>query len=146
MRELRERNSDYGRRIREGSEGVFGLKLILLGETPSKKNSRITLRNGRTIPSKRYREWHENAVVQVTSQCRAKPLIEKCNISMKFYHGDLRRRDSDNGATSVLDLLTDCGVIKDDNWQIVRNLNISNDYDKNKARVEVFIEEVAEGK
>ena len=121
------------------------MKIIIQGETPSKKNSRITLRNGRTIPSKRYQEWHKLAMLQVFAQCHIQKPIEKCSISMTFYHGDLRRRDSDNGATSVLDLLTDCEIIKDDNWQVVNQLNIKNEYDKGKPRVIVLIEEEAEG-
>ena len=115
------------------------MKLTIYGETPSKKNSRITLKNGRTIPSKQYRDWHESAMLQLSAQCQLDKPIEKCIISMTFYHGDLRRRDSDNGATSVLDLLTDCGIIKDDNWQVVSQLNIKNEYDKGQPRVLIII-------
>ena len=35
--------------------------IIIPLETPSKKNSRITLKNGRTIPNKKYSEWHKKA-------------------------------------------------------------------------------------
>lgn len=129
-----------------------GLKITIHGETPSKKNSRITLRNGMTIPSKRYREWHKKAREDVFVQCLAQSNgsgfalpIEKCRVAMTFWHGDLRRRDSDNGATSVLDLLTDCGIIRDDNWRVVRRLLIENEYDKGNARVEVEILEAGDG-
>ena len=59
---------------------------------------------------------------------------------MAFIHGDLRRRDSDNGTSSILDLLTDCGVIEDDNWQIVRELVIENGYEKGNPYCKVEIE------
>ncbi len=59
---------------------------------------------------------------------------------MTFWHGDNRRRDSDNGASSVLDLLTDCKVIKDDKWQIVRLVEIRNFYEKSNPRCLVEID------
>lgn len=62
------------------------------------------------------------------------PIEREIRIKMTFYHGDNRRRDSDNGASSILDLLTDCKVIKDDKWQIVRLLEIRNFYEKNNPR------------
>lgn len=64
----------------------------------------------------------------------AMPIEREIRIKMTFYHGDNRRRDSDNGASSILDLLTDCKVIKDDKWQIVRLLEIRNFYEKNNPR------------
>ena len=61
------------------------------------------------------------------------------SITLSFYHGDLRRRDSDNGTSSILDMLVDCEIIKDDNWEIVRIINVYNYYDKNNARCEIDI-------
>lgn len=115
---------------------------IIEGETPAKKNSRITLPDGRTIPSKRYRDWHKLALNQVNKQkpIDMAPLNEELNISLTFIHGDLRRRDSDNGCSSILDLLQDAKVIEDDSWKIVRNITIKNEYQKNNARCYVIIQ------
>lgn len=117
-------------------------KFVIEGETPAKKNSRIVnTKTGRSFPSKRYSEWHKNAVFQLVHQTRNIPQInEPCRISMTFVHGDLRRRDSDNGTSSILDLLTDCGVLKDDNWQIVQELSVKNSYSKGNPSCEVSIE------
>ena len=68
------------------------------------------------------------------------PINQEVKISMTFVHGDLRRRDSDNGTSSILDLLTDCGVLADDNWKIVRELNVKNDYEKGRPCCKVEIE------
>lgn len=118
------------------------LKLIIEGETPAKKNSRIVnTKTGRSFPSKRYSEWHKNSVFQVIHQVgNSLQISEPCKISMTFVHGDLRRRDSDNGTSSILDLLTDCGVLKDDNWRIVQELSVKNSYSKGKPYCEVSIE------
>ena len=117
------------------------MTLTIYGETPSKKNSRINTRSGRSFPSKRYTEWHDDAVTQILRQwdCRNKP-IEKCNISLVFYHGDLRKRDSDNGTSSIFDLLKDVGVIRDDNWMNIPSHHVGNDYDKKNPRCEIVIE------
>lgn len=110
------------------------------GETPAKKNSRITLPNGRTIPSKKFQDWHKAAMVQLISQQKPKKPIESpVSIMLSFYHGDLRRRDSDNGTSSIMDLLVDAEILSDDNWQIVRQIDVFNYYEKNKARCRITI-------
>ena len=119
------------------------MKLIIEGETPAKKNSRIQLPNGRNIPSKQYQEWHRSAEVQVRCMTIGHEAISyPVIISLSFFHGDMRRRDSDNGTSSILDTLVDAGVLKDDNWQIVRILNVYNYYDKGHARCEIEIHQL----
>lgn len=119
------------------------MKFIIEGETPAKKNSRITLPNGRTIPSKNYRAWHKSALLQIEAMAIGREVISyPVAISLNFIHGDLRRRDSDNGTSSILDLLVDAGILADDNWQIVRILNVYNQYDKGHARCEIMISQL----
>lgn len=112
------------------------------GETPSKKNSRLTLRNGKNIPSKRYREWHKGATASLLEQKESLgitgPLDGTLAIALAFYHADNRRRDSDNGTSSILDTLQDAGVITDDRWQVVRTLHVRN-FKSETARCEIGI-------
>lgn len=115
-------------------------RFIIEGETPSKKNSRRTLRNGKTIPSARFVSWHNDASFQIVCQKRpAKPIERPLAVRLVFYHGDHTRRDSDNGATSILDLLKDTLVIADDNWMIVRQIEIENHYDRNNAHCDITL-------
>ena len=109
-------------------------------ETPSKKNSRVVdRRTGRTFPNKRYTEWHKAAALYVRQQ-HAHPLDDgPFALYLEFTHGDRVRRDSDNGVSSILDLLVDCGIIPDDNWQIVSKINVSNLYDKGNPGVQISI-------
>lgn len=122
------------------------MNLIVYGETPSKKNSRQYLKNGRNIPSKLFRAWHAYALFQVTQQMIRDRLERDIGypviITLKFYHGDRKRRDSDNGTSSILDLLQDCNILHDDCWEIVRVLNVFNFYDKENARCEIDIKKI----
>jgi Holliday junction resolvase RusA-like endonuclease len=123
-----------GRRL----EGLVIIHIPL--ETPSKKNSRVVdRRTGRTFPNKRYTEWHKAASLYVRQQ-NAHPLDEgPFALYLEFTHGDRVRRDSDNGVSSILDLLVDCGILPDDNWMVVQKINVSNLYDKGNPGVNISI-------
>ena len=114
------------------------------GETPSKKNSRINLPSGVSIPSKKYTEWNKNAILQLKSELREEnkldaPLSSPVSISLLFIHGDKRRRDSDNGCSSIMDTLVDANILDDDNWNIVRSIYITNDYKKSAPSCAILI-------
>lgn len=96
-------------------------KYIIPLETPSKKNSRITSRRtGRSFPSKRYAEWHKQALAVVASQgVPDEPIAGKLYVRGLFRRGDRRRRDNNNSGASILDMLVDAGVLADDNCEIV---------------------------
>lgn len=113
-------------------------------ETPSKKNSRIVdRRTGRTFPSKTYREWHVKASLWLKTHYTLPSLGEgPFRLSCAFIHGTMARCDSDNKVSSILDLLTDLGVIPDDRWQVVREIIVSNGYEKGQPSVTVQIEAV----
>lgn len=123
--------------------------VTISGETPAKKNSKQIIINKKThkpmiISSDRYTQWHKGAETDILMQRHSlpsEPIDRPVIILLKFFHGDKRRRDSDNGASSILDLLVDNQVIADDSWQIVQTLHISNAYDKANARCEVIIQE-----
>ena len=119
------------------------IRLQILGETPSKKNSKIWTKSGKLIPSKAHQKWLTDALLQLNSQLelvlinaeeRPQAIDYPVSVTLTFYHGDQVRRDSDNQAASIMDLLQDGKVLADDRWQIVRILNIYNHYDKGNAR------------
>lgn len=85
----------------------------LKGNIPSKKNSRINTRSGRSFPSKRYTEWHEYAGMQLLG---IKPIKEKIKVSYTFIPQDKRKFDVSNKIESINDLFVDMGIIEDDNY------------------------------
>lgn len=123
------------------------IRFQIIGETPSKKNSKIWTKSHKLIPSKAYQVWHMDAGIQIASQLAVLTSHDfvfeagqpggidyPVSITLTFYHGDNVRRDSDNQAASIMDLLQDEKVLADDRWQIVRILNIYNHYDKGNPR------------
>lgn len=87
-----------------------------------------------SIPSKRYQIWHTEAVKQILDQeTPEQPIEHPVSLKLEFTHGDLRRRDSDNGVSSICDMLVDAHVLSDDNWKIISEIVVKNDYKKNNA-------------
>ena len=82
---------------------------------------------------------YEEKVFEALTNCRGGIPQPPLKIRFLFTHGDLRRRDSDNQASSVLDLLVDTKIIPDDGWNVVRNIEIANGYEKGKPSVTVEI-------
>ena len=126
------------------------IRLQITGETPGKKNSKIWTRSGKLIPSAKHQKWHADSLKQLQSYLDLValgdelpgPIDYPVSVTLTFYHGDQVRRDSDNQAASIMDLLQDAKVLTDDRWQIVRILNIYNHFDKGNARCLIEINEL----
>ena len=116
--------------------------IIIKGRIPSKKNSRQTIYNkGRclSIPSKRYNEWHEDASWQLKEQ-KVKFYENAVAMRIVFFAPDNRNADLTNKAESVMDMLVDNGIIKDDNWFVIKSIGlIFAGIDKDNPRVEIEI-------
>ncbi len=96
-------------------------KIILHGSTPSKKNSRINTRSGRSFPSAKYTSWHKDASLQLPRDIK---IPSGGLITITFVAGDNRKFDLSNKAESVLDMLVDNGVLEDDNYSVVSQLHL----------------------
>jgi len=97
------------------------MKLTIKGRIPSKKNQRdIFVRGGRivNIPSEKYREWHREA----SKQIRNAKSGDYHNAHITMFAPDKRKADLTNKAESIMDLLVDNKVIKDDNWFEIENI------------------------
>ena len=123
------------------------LKITILGRIPSKKNSKQLIYNGGRaflIPSKKHKEWHEDASLQLLARrwIPKKP-IENAKVEMIFFAPDRIKADSTNKGESVMDLLVDNFVLKDDNWFLIGDLHFKfGGVDRENPRVEITIEDV----
>lgn len=109
----------------------------LLGSVPAKKNTKriYKKRYGRgfcVLPPLAYEHWSlcNRGVIQKQLFAQTTqdflPIDFSVCLYVSFFYRTLHKKDSDNSLTSILDLLKDCGVIKDDNWQIVKFYAVSN--------------------
>lgn len=94
------------------------VEIRLDGSIPSKKNSRVNTRDGRSFPSRQHEQWQKDALRQVRMQTRER---FRCltQIEIIVYFATLGRADLDNKCTSIYDMLVDGLVLKDDYWETV---------------------------
>lgn len=94
------------------------VSIILAGNVPAKKNSRINRYDGKSFPSRAFSDWQETAIKNVHIQTR-EHFTGHVMVEFIFYFGTLGRADTDNKVTSILDMLVKAGVLPDDYWESV---------------------------
>lgn len=123
------------------------MKLVLYGNPATKKNSMQIFKNSRTgqpflTQSKRYKDYARDCGSQITGKYKKK-IEYPINLKCVYYRKTKHRVDLTNLLAATCDILSDFGVIADDNCKIV----VSHDgsrvkYDKECPRVEIEIEKV----
>jgi hypothetical protein len=112
-------------------------KIVIYGQAPSKKNSKIISCRGNRpcmFPSKNYTEWHKQALAQIVGKGK----INSNNLQITFYSGDNRKFDLTNKAESIMDTLVDAGLLEDDNYSIIGDLHLLfGGVDKDNPRCEI---------
>jgi Holliday junction resolvase RusA-like endonuclease len=94
------------------------IEFNLEGTIPSKKNSRINTKDGRSFPSRAHEQWQGDAIRQVRMQTRERTRGH-LQIEVILYFATLGKADTDNKVTSILDMLVEALVLKDDYWESV---------------------------
>jgi len=94
------------------------IKLVIRGQTPSKKSKPQIILNKKTgkrmlIPNKKYQEWIGGAKDQLRSQFPFTIDYEIRVITLVYRH-TRRRADLINGQQSIHDALQEAGIIEDD--------------------------------
>lgn len=101
--------------------------ITLAGNVPSKKNSRINLKSGVSIPSKDFATWQNDSLKVVRTQTRER-FFNPVSMEVIIYFGSDTRADLDNRLTSILDMLVDALVLRDDKWQDVPAIALQAEY------------------
>lgn len=119
------------------------VELVLDGNVISKKNSRINRGDGVSFPSKKYMDWQKLAMQQVRLQTRER-FFKPVSIEVIIYFGTNIRADLDNRLTSILDMLVECIILRDDKWQDVPRMAVQAEYRKRKPGAFIRITELDE--
>lgn len=117
------------------------VEIRLDGAVPSKKNSRVRTRAGGYIPSKAFYDWQETAMWQVRQQYR-QMFFEPVRVEVVIIFGTKGRADLDNRLTSVLDMLVEALILRDDKWQAVPEMAVRAEYNKGNPGAIIRITEV----
>lgn len=107
------------------------VELVLEGSTPSKKNSRINRGDGKSFPSSKFIQWQNDALKQVRLQTHHR-FFKPVSAEVIIYFGTNTRADLDNRLTSILDMLVEGLVLRDDKWQDVPRISVQAEYRKGK--------------
>ena len=116
-------------------------EITLEGNVPSKKNSRINTGSGTSFPSKDYTKWEVKAMQQVRLQTRER-FYNPVSIEVIIYFGTDTKADLDNRLTSILDMLVECLVLRDDKWQYVPMMALQAEYRQRKPGAFIRITEL----
>ena len=103
--------------------------IVIKGTVPSKKNSKIMVCKGGPrpllLPSKAYKTWHKDALIQLKDQKVKKDKIPHLHtITLTFFAKTKRAFDLTNKAESIMDLLVDYGFLDDDSVKVVPNVQL----------------------
>lgn len=123
------------------------IEMTIYGNPATKKNSMEIYRNSRTgqpflTQSKRYKDYAKDCAKQITGKYK-QGIDYPINLKCVYYRKTKHRVDLTNLLAATCDILTDCGVIADDNYKIVKSHDGSRvDFDSDNPRVEIEIMEV----
>lgn len=126
------------------------MKLTILGNVKAKKNEKMIgyrhTKNGKKpfiMTKKDTNDYIIEAIKQMKKQFEGYKVTQyPIDIQMVFYYKHKHRKDLDNSTTTMLDCLTEAGVIEDDDVAHVDELHASfGGYDKENPRVEIYLED-----
>lgn len=123
------------------------MKMVIYGNPATKKNSMQIYKNSKTgqpflTQSKRYKGYARDCAMQITGKYKQE-IDYPINLKCVYYRKTKHRVDLTNLLAATCDILTDCGVIADDNYKIVKSHDGSRvDFDSDNPRVEIEIMEV----
>lgn len=125
------------------------MHLTLYGNPATKKNSMQIYKNKKTgqsflSQSARYKEYAKDCGRQITGKYK-KGIDYPINLKCVYYRKTKHRVDLTNLLAATCDILTDYGVIADDNYKIVKSHDGSRVlFDKDRPRVEIEIKRIEE--
>lgn len=114
---------------------------MLEGNVPSKKNSRIHTRAGVSLPNKAFYDWQTFVLQQARLQTKER-FFNPVSVEVIIYFGTKGRADLDNRLTSILDMLVEAIILRDDKWQDVPIMQAQAEYRKGAPGAFVRITEL----
>ena len=116
--------------------------IIFEGNVPSKKNSKQIRRKGKQrfiASSDAYAAWNAGEIQRLRS-LGVQGLLPPYSIYVDVYAVDETRADLSNKFESIADTLVDAGILEDDNWFVLDEVQLRfGGVDREDPRIEVEI-------
>lgn len=94
-----------------------------------------------SFPNKKFIQWQSDAIRQTRIQTRER-FLKPVAVELIIYFGTKVRADLDNRLTSVLDMLVEALVLRDDKWQDVPMIQVQAEYRPRQPGAFIRITEV----
>lgn len=120
------------------------VELIFKGTIPSKKNSRINTKDGKSFPNTKFVQWQNDSITELRRQTRHR-FFKPVSLEVIIYFGTDGKADLDNKVTSLLDMFVEALLLPDDKWQHVPIMKIQAEYRARKPGAFVRLEELPDG-
>lgn len=117
------------------------VELVFSGTIPSKKNSRINLKSGVSIPNKKFVQWQDSQIIELRRQSRHR-FFTPVSLEVIIYFATLGKSDIDNKVTSLLDMFSEALLIPDDQWHNVPIMTVQAEYRPSKPGAFVRLTEL----
>lgn len=97
------------------------------------------------ISSQQYKEREKQKIIELKKQVEPMNLNNQLKIEYEFYMPDRRKTDLSNKVESINDMFVEYGLLEDDNWQIIKEMQITCLWiEKDNPRCEVSIYSLTE--
>ena len=106
--------------------------IVIHSQVRGGKNNMGITRTGRHYPNKKFKEWRDDAVLQVLTH-KFSMITEPCVAEIDYFAGDRRRRDVPAILDALFHVLERAGVVKDD--CLIEDLIFKKHYDKENPKV-----------
>lgn len=113
---------------------------IVVDEIPPSNNKYMGNSHSHHIYRQDKQKWEWLIKANLKPNQIPKEPFEKVAVDITYYFPTKHRRDPDNySGKFIMDSLTNNGIICDDSFDEVKELNLSGEYDKDNPRTEIVI-------
>lgn len=115
---------------------------LILPDIPPSNNKYMGNSHSYHIYRKDKQEWEWIIKSKAQGKVPEKP-FKRAEVTLIYYFPTKHRRDLDNySGKLLLDPLVRCGILEDDSFKVIKNLNIIGRYDKENPRTVIIVNKV----
>lgn len=118
------------------------IKFKVTGRIPSKKNMMQIRKRGQYSSigaNKKFYVWQDSAMLKLLAQNVPKGNFVCSMVELRIYFPDNRKADLSNKTESIMDMMVEYGVLKDDNWKCTGPVLMFPYYDNVNPRCEIVL-------